>query len=94
MSTESNIDMYYEELICILAERANDDIKNGSDEDEAIYQALDDGLIYYADQAYIIAHALQNGLITWGEEVHWDVIFEDLYDDINTELENLKKEEA
>lgn len=92
MSVESNIDMYYGELVASIAERAADDIKNGVEEDEAIMQAIDDGLIYYADQAYIIAHALQNGFIKWGSEVEWDAIFEDLYADVSAELEELKEE--
>lgn len=92
MSVESNINMYYEELVASMAERAADDIKNGVEEDEAIMRAIDDGLIYYADQAYIVAHALQNGFIKWGQECEWDAIFEDLYADVSAELEELKKE--
>lgn len=92
MSVESNINMYYEELVASMAERAADDIKNDVEEDEAIMRAIDDGLIYYADQAYIVAHALQNGFIKWGQECEWDAIFEDLYADVSAELEELKKE--
>lgn len=92
MSVESNINMYYEELVASIAERAADDIKNGVEEDEAIMQAIDDGLMYYTDQAYIVAHALQNGFIKWGQECEWDAIFEDLYADVSAELEDLKEE--
>lgn len=92
MSVESNINMYYEELVASMAERALDDIKNDVEEDEAIMRAIDDGLIYYTDQAYIVAHALQNGFIKWGQECEWDAIFEDLYADVSAELEELKKE--
>lgn len=92
MSVESNINMYYEELVASMAERAADDIKNGVEEDEAIMQAIDDGLMYYADQAYVVAHALQNGFIKWGQECEWDAIFEDLYADVSAELEELKEE--
>ena len=91
MSVESNINMYYEELVASMAERADDDIKNGVEEDEAIMRAIDDGLMYYTDQAYIVAHALQNGFIKWGQECEWDAIFEDLYADVSAELEELKK---
>lgn len=92
MATESNINTYYEELVASLAERAHDDLKNGGygDESECIYQAIDDGLIYYTDQAYILAHMLQGGFISWGEPISWDVIFENLYDDVASELEELK----
>lgn len=92
MSVESNINMYYEELVASIAERAADDIKNDVEEDEAIMRAIDDGLMYYTDQAYIVAHALQNGFIKWGGEVEWDAIFEDLYADVSAELEELKEE--
>ena len=33
---------------------------------------------------------LQNGVITWGQPVSWDAIIEDLYDDVASELEELK----
>lgn len=91
MNNKSNINMYYEEVVSSMAERAADDIKNGVEENEAIMQAIDDGLIYYADQAYIVAHALQNGFIKWGQECEWDAIFEDLYADVSAELGELKE---
>lgn len=87
MAVESNINMYYEELVQSMAERAADDIKNDVEESEAINQAIDDGLMYYADQAYIVAHALQNGFVKWGGEPEWDAIYEDLYADVSAELE-------
>ena len=95
MATECNINMYYEELVQSLAERAYDDIKDGSygDESECIFQAMDEGLIYYTDQAYILAHMLQGGFISWGEPISWDAITENLYEDIAEEIEELKKSE-
>lgn len=93
MAVESNIEMYYEELISSLAERAFDDMKDGGDEDECIWQAIDDGLIYYADQAYVVANALQNGFISWGKTIEWDTIIDMLYSDVSEELETIKKGE-
>ena len=93
MAVESNIEMYYEELIESIAERAYDDMKNGGDEDECIWQAIDDGLIYYFDQAYIVANALQNGFIEWGKTIEWDAIIDMLYSDVSEELETMKKGE-
>lgn len=95
MATESNINTYYEELINSLAERAYDDIKDNEGDDyeyeaDAISQAIDDGLIYYADQAYIIAHAFQSGLIDWGKDINWDIIWEELYNDVSEELQAIK----
>lgn len=93
MTVESNIEMYYEELIESIAERAYDDMKDGGDEDGCIWQAIDDGLIYYCDQAYVVANALQNGLISWGETIEWDAIIDMLYSDVSEELETIKKGE-
>ena len=93
MTVESNIEMYYEELIESIAERAYDDMKDGGDEDECIWQAIDDGLIYYADQAYVVANALQNGFISWGKTIEWDAIIDMLYSDVSEELETIKKGE-
>ena len=92
MSVDSNIEMYYEELIEIIAERAYDSMKDGGDEDECIWQAIDDGLIYYCDQAYVVANALQNGFISWGKTIEWDAIIDMLYSDVSEELETMKKE--
>lgn len=84
MAVESNIEMYYEELVASLAERAKD--SDGMERGDAIAQAIDDGLIYYADQAYIMAHALEQGLVEWGGNVAWDEIYDMLYNDINEEM--------
>ena len=93
MAVESNIEMYYEELIESIVERAYDDMKDGGDEDECIWQAIDDGLIYYCDQAYVIANALQNGFISWGKTIEWDTIIDMLYSAVSEELEAIKKGE-
>ena len=93
MAVESNIEMYYEELIESMAERAYDDMKDGGDEDECIWQAIDDGLIYYCDQAYVVANALQNGFISRGKTIEWDAIIDMLYSDVSEELETIKKGE-
>ena len=93
MSVDSNIEMYYEELIESIAERAYDGMKDGGDEDECIWQAIDDELIYYCDQAYVVANALQNGFISWGKTIEWDAIIDMLYSDVSEELETIKKGE-
>lgn len=84
MSVEGNINSYYWELVASLAERAKD--SDGVERDEAIMQAIDDGLIYYTDQAYIIAYALEQGFVKWGGEVSWDDIYDMLYNDISEEM--------
>ena len=77
MSVEGNINSYYWELVASLAERAKD--SDGVERSEAIMQAIDDGLIYYTDQA-------QQGFVKWGGEVAWDDIYDMLYNDINEEM--------
>ena len=86
MSNKSNINMYYEEVVASMAERAQDDIDNGVEEYEAIATAIDDGLMYYTDQAYVLAFMLQGGFIRWGDTVDWDIIFENLVDDVSNEI--------
>lgn len=95
MAVESNINMYYEELIESLAERAFDSVQDGGygDDDECIWQAIDDGLIYYTDQAYIVAHALQGGFISWGKTIEWDAIIDMLYSDVSEALKKKEEEE-
>lgn len=84
MSVEYNINSYYWDLVASLAERAKD--TDSMERGDAIMQAIDDGLIYYADQAYVVAHALEEGFVKWGGEVEWDNIYDMLYNDINEEL--------
>lgn len=90
MAIESNINSYYWELIESIAERAKDNVKDGvyGDEDECVWSAMDEGLIYYADQAYVVAHALQEGYVSWGETIEWDAIVDMLCSDIKEEMEN------
>lgn len=96
MTTESNINTYYEETIADLAERAKSNLQDGiEDESEAINQAIDDGLIYYVDQAYIVAYYMMTYCPRWGENINWEEVYMMLYDDITEELDYLKsKEEA
>lgn len=84
MGVECNINSYYWDLVASLAERAKD--SDGMERGDAIMQAIDDGLIYYADQAYVVAHAIEEGVVVWGGEVAWDNIYDMLYNDINEEM--------
>lgn len=94
MAIESNIESYYEELVASIAERALDSIKDGvEDESEAIWREIDSGLMYYVDQGYLVAHAVVNGLIKLGEKVEWDTVYEDLCQDVQNDIELLKKEQ-
>lgn len=85
----------YNNIINDLAERALDYIKDGTeDESEAINQAIDDGLIYYEDQATVIGGYIMSYCPRWGESIDWEEVYMMLYDDVCEELENLKEREA
>lgn len=85
----------YNAIIRDLAERASDCIKDGEeDETEAINQAIDDGLIYYEDQATILGGYIMTYCPKWGDSIDWEEVYTMLYDDISAELETLKKNEA
>lgn len=93
--SKSNINSYYEDLVNSIAERAYDNIKDGgySDDSECIWQAIDDGLMFYCDQGYILAFAVCNGYINWGKPFEWDAVYEMLYSNVVDELEYLKNKE-
>ena len=77
----------YHDIVKDLADRAS---KEHGDIDNKIFQAINDGLIYYEDQAYVLANALENGIVSWGHDVEWDAVDDMLYSDI---LDELKGEE-
>ena len=90
---QSNINEYYWETIADLAERAKSNMEDGTeDESEAISQAIDDGLIYYVEQAYIIAYYMITYCPKWGDNIEWEEVYMMLYDDITEELERIKEE--
>ena len=85
----------YNAIISDLAERASDYFKDGEeDETEAINQAIDDGLIYYEDQAIILGGYICTYCPKWGDSIDWEEVYTMLYDDISEELQNIKEREA
>lgn len=95
MSIESNINSYYEELIASMSERAKDNLDDGGygDESDCIWQAIDDSLIYYCDQGYVLAMATCRGYLNWYKDINWDEITEMLFDDVMEEIDYMKKNE-
>ena len=95
MAVNFNVNMYYEELVHNAASRAKEELDDGNygDESECISQAIYDCKVYYADQAYIVARAVMQGLIEFNKDVNWDEIYEMLYNDIASELEYMKDKE-
>lgn len=92
---QSNINSMYEGIVRDLSQRAKMIMDEGSldertDETDAILQAIDEGLTYYSDEAYIIAHAFINGLFSWNEQICWDCLLEDLITDIADDLKFLR----
>ena len=92
---QSNIDSYYEEMVDSMAERAIGDMSDGGYEDEveAIWQEIDDGLMFYCDQGYVLAMACCRGYIDWYKDVKWDEITEMLYEDVSEAYEYKKKQQ-
>lgn len=82
----------YDAIIDELADRARS-IKSENkelDDDECVRQAIDDGLYYTDDRAYILAWALENGTITWGADIDWWAIETMLIEDILEEMKGAK----
>lgn len=97
MATESNINSYYEEIVASMAERALENCEEWEgeqDESEPIWQAIDDGLMYYCDQGYVLAMAICRGYASWYKDISWDEITEMLYNDVVEEMEWQKKQKA
>lgn len=75
----------YNEVISSLAERAKMIITENDESftlEDGTRQAIDDGFFYGEDEAIVLAHSYINGLVKWGEEVDWDRIYEDMFEDI------------
>lgn len=79
----------YHAIVKDLADRASEE---HGDIDDKIFQAIDEGLIYREDEAYIIANALENGIVSWGHDVEWDAVYDMLYSDILEEIRKIKGE--
>lgn len=97
MATESNINSYYEEIIASMAKRAIENCEGWEgeqDESEPIWQAIDDGLMYYCDQGYVLAMAVCRGYVNWYKNISWDEITEMIYNDVVEEMEWQKKQKA
>lgn len=59
-----------------LVERANDYIKEGEEKEEAIFSAIDDGMLYTDDQWTAYRYYCEMGD---PEDKMWDALFEDVY---------------
>lgn len=91
---QSNINSYYEKFVWSLVERVRlirKDCENNEiefDEDSAINEAIDAGFIYGTDEAYVVAHAMMEGVVSWGDEVNWDELIAMLINDVTEEYED------
>lgn len=50
--------------------------------EDCVRQAIDDGFYWSEDRAVVLAWSFENGLITWGSDVDWIAIEENMVDDI------------
>lgn len=87
MSTKNNIDEYYNELVGHMHECRQATAEDEPDIEpyEAEARVLDEELAYYANQGYVLAHAIQAGYIKWGEPFEWQNIYDMLIEDMNSE---------
>ena len=85
----------YSDIVDNIAQNVYDNMKNNGydDEQEAINDEIDTSLIYYEDQATLLGAMLCKGVIKMGEEISWDEIWTEFYDDIYGELGNLKEKD-
>lgn len=94
MSESFTMATKYNELVNYMAEGALDWLNEEGynyTEAEAVSRIIDDRFFWGDDQAIVLAHALINSLVSWGEEVDWEAINQNFWEDIYSELAELKK---
>ena len=89
---QSNINTMYEGITADLAERAKLIHREQPELDtyDCVRQAIDDGFIYGVDEAYVVAHYMINGGFKFGEQIEWDLLWEDFTADIIADFEELQ----
>lgn len=74
----------YKAVVRDLAERAK--LEHG-EKLEKIKRAIDDGFIYDDDKAFVLAQAVEERIIQWGEDIDWTAVEDMLLLDISAEME-------
>lgn len=74
----------YKAVVRDLAERAK--LEHG-EKSEKIKRAIDDGFIYTDDKAFVLAQAIEENVIQWGEDIDWMAVEDMLISDISAEME-------
>lgn len=86
----SIVEDYYD-VVEELAERARLELEDYKDDDRsgAVRRALDNGFIFGDDEMTVLAHAYHAGAISWGGNVDWDGIYNDLAEDVESTLDEI-----
>lgn len=89
----SIVEDYYD-LCEQLAELAHLELEDYKDNDRsgAVRRALNNGFKYSNDRMVVLAHAFYAGAISWGSNVHWDSIYNDLAEDVENALNEMLKD--
>lgn len=90
MSIQNNICEYYNELVESLAERArlNHEEELEKEREECVFQAINEGMIYGDDQAYMLAYAMIEGTVEQGQPVIWADVWAMLEHDVYEASQN------
>lgn len=78
---------HYYDIVKDLADKVIE--YDGIYDDEKYFQAIDDSL-KKEDEAYIVANAIEKGIISWGYDVNWDAVNDMLFSDIMEEIRKIK----
>lgn len=88
----SIVEDYYD-LCEQLAELARLELEGYKDDRSgAVRRALNNGFKYDNDKMVALAHAFYAGAISWGNDVDWDSIYNDLAEDVESALDEMLKD--
>lgn len=97
MSAKNTIETQYYEIVEAIAEKAIEYI-SGQENDEksgCIIDAIADYLIYYDDQAIVVAQAIEGGFVQFGRDDDvWQHVDEMLLDDVVAKVDEMINEET
>lgn len=97
MSAKNTIETQYDEIVEAIAEKAIEYISDDESDEksECINDAIADYLIYYDDQAIVMAQAIEGGFVHFGrDDSVWQHVDEMLLDDVVAKVDEMMDEEA
>lgn len=97
MSAKNTIETQYDEIVEAIAEKAIEYISDNENDEksECINDAIADYLIYYDDQAIVVAQAIEGEFVHFGRDDDvWRNVDEMLLDDVVAKVDEMMDEEA